>query len=695
MKKVFLLAHIFLLSVFSIQAQVDRSKRPESGPARAPEIGSYKMFMLKNGLKVFVVEDNKLPRVNMSLILDRDPIAEGQKAGYVSMAGDMIGRGTTNRTKEELDKEVDFIGARLNSSATGISVNGLSKYTEKLVELMADVALNPSMTQEEFDKAKEQFLAGIESGKDDPSEIMGNVYNALTYGKNHPYGEIVTEESINAITLDDCKAYHQTYFKPNIAYLAIVGDVNYKAIKKLIKNYFGEWEAGEVPTFTYQLPDGNDQMAVAFVDRQASVQSVIRIGNPIVLRPGDADIDAMRVMNQILGGGSSGRLYMNLREDKGYTYGAYSSWGTDELVSSFYTFAQVRNEVTDSAVQEFLIELDRIRSGEVTETELQLAKASISGSFGRSLEQPGTLAGFALNMARYNLPADYYQNYLKRLEAVTPEDIKRVANQYIAADKLLITIVGKGQDVAPTLERFGTIDYYDIYANPTEAPSFLTMPEGVSAQDVINGYLAAVGGREALNSISAVELNYSATMDGLPPNMSISYTLAQKTPDFYTEIQEIVGFGSIKKVYASGEGSISGMQGNGPVEGDDLKELELQAKYIFPELAYFDAEAGFTVVLEGLNTIDDKEVYQVKITDPLGSVYREYYTVDSGLKYRIEREIETPQGAITASRTITSYQEFDGVSYPAQVEEKAGGQRVVTTLKEVKMNNDVSMSLFE
>jgi len=692
MKKTILFIQLFLFSVFAIQAQVDRTKRPESGAARAPEIGTYEMFELQNGLKVFVVENHKLPRVNMSLIIDRDPIVEGSKAGYVQMAGDMIGRGTTNRTKEELDKEVDFIGARLNSSSTSVSANGLSKYTEKLVELMADVALHPSMTQEEFDKAQEQFLSGIEAGKDEPSEIMSNVFGALTYGKDHPYGEMITEETVKAITLDDCKAYHQTYFKPNVAYLAIVGDVKLKTMKKLIKKYFGEWESAEVPSFTYDLPMGNKKTSVAFVDRQASVQSVIRIGNPIVLHPGEADVDAMRVMSQILGGGSSGRLYNNLREDKGYTYGAYSTWSTDKLVSAFYVFAQVRNEVTDSAVQEFLFELNRMRTGEVTAEELQLAKASISGSFGRSLEQPGTIAGFAINTALYNLPADYYQNYLKRLDAVTPEDIKRVANKYIAADKLLITIVGKGQEVAPTLERFGDIAYYDIYANPTEAPSFLTMPEGVTAADVVNGYIMAIGGKEKIAKLNAYQMSMKAEMAGLPA--PISLTVAKKVPGYYVEIQEIPNMFMQKRLYANGKGTSVGPQGAGEItDEDELMELKQESAVIMEELDYLGE--GYTVVLEGVNKLNGKSVYQLLVTEPNGDETREYYDVETGLKVRQENEMDTPQGPVTVGTEILSYKEFDGIKYPEVMMQDLGQQKLKVTLLEVKTNKDVSMDVFK
>lgn len=691
MKKAILFINIFLFVAVAAFAQVDRSKRPDAGPARAPEIGEADVITMKNGMKIFVVENSKLPRVSMSLILDRDPIFQGEKAGYVEMAGDMIGRGTTNRPKDKLDAEVDFMGATLNSSATSIYAAGLSKYTEDLIEIMADVAMNPAFTQEEFDKAKEQFMSAIESGKDDPGTIMRNVYSALIYGKDHPYGEIVSTETVEAITLEDCKAYYNTYFKPNIAYVAVVGDVKAKKVKKLFKTYFGEWASAEVPTHNYEMPASIEKTMVAFVDRQASVQSEIRIGNPIVLHPGDADIDAMRVMNTILGGGSMGRLYNNLRETHGYTYGAYSSFGTDELVSAFTANASVRNEVTDSAVHEFLFELDRIRTGDITDEEMAQAKAYIMGSFGRSLERPGTIANFEISTARYNLPADYYANYLKRVESVTKEDIKRVAEKYIAGGNLLITVVGKGQDVAPTLERFGGIAYFDIYGNPTEAPSFLTMPKGVTAKDVIDNYIAALGDKDVVENLSAYQMNLTAEMAGVPAPISI--TIAAKTPDYYMEAQEIPNMFKQKRVYAKGKGTVESPMGNGPIEGEDLEKLKQQASVVFEELNYFNE--GYTVELEGQNKLDGMDVYQIMVTKPSGNKVREYYNIETGLKYREESEMESPQGPMTVSTTINAYEEYDGIKWPSVIFEAAGPQKITSKLTEVKTGKAVSTSIFK
>jgi predicted Zn-dependent peptidase len=693
MKKIFITLQLVLITAIATIAQVDRTKAPEPGPVRQPVLGKYETFTLKNGLKVFVVEDHKLPRVSFSLILNLDPIMEGDKAGYVSMAGDMLNRGTTTRTKAQFDEEVDFMGASLNASSRNVRASGLSKYADNLVNLMADVILNPTMPEDEFNKAKEQLLSGLESNKDDAGAMMSNVWGALVYGKDHPYGEIVSEETVNNFTLDDCKAYHQTYFKPNVAYMAIVGDIKLKDAKKLVEKYFGKWQMGDVPSMKYDLPKTVSKNTVAFVDRPASVQSMIQIGNPIVLTPGDADVDALRVMNQILGGGMNGRLFLNLREDHGYTYGAYSNYGTDKLVSNFNASASVRNEVSDSAVYQFLYELDRIRTSEVTDEEFRLAKAGIAGSFGRALENPSTMASYALNTAIYGLPADYYQNYLKRLDAVTKEDIMRVAKKYIATDKLLITVVGRGQEVAPSLAQFGDLKYYDMYANPTAAPSFLTVPEGVTAEMVVDNYFKAIGGKDKISKITAAQLVYDATIEGVPYPLKI--TNAVKLPGSTVMIQEVPGMFSQKTGYVNGKGFNKGMQANGPIEDEkELAELKVRSNYIMTEMAYLEAGSGYTVVLDGQTKMDGKDVYQLSITSPTGDVTTELYDVASGLKRSESSSRGEGEQAMQVVTIIEDYKEFGGIMWPDSTLVNAGGQKITTKLAEVKLNKDVDSALF-
>src|SRR4051812_40414183 len=206
---------LLLLTCGIAQAQVDRTKAPKPAPAREIKIGDYQSFALKNGLQVFVVENHKLPRVQFSLQLKNDPILEKDKVGYVELTGQLIGTGTTTRNKAQFDEEVDFIGATLNTSWNGMFASSLTKHRDKLLELMTDVLYNPAFSPDELAKLKQQKLSELASDKDDPSAIIANVRASLLYGKDHTYGEIETETTIEAFTIEDCKNYFNTYFKPN------------------------------------------------------------------------------------------------------------------------------------------------------------------------------------------------------------------------------------------------------------------------------------------------------------------------------------------------------------------------------------------------------------------------------------------------------------------------------------------------
>src|SRR5690606_15760460 len=381
-----------LCSMTVATAQVDRTQYPEPGPAPQINIGDPATFTLPNGLKVFVVENHKLPRVTYSLVLDRDPILEGDKAGLTTLMGDMLMGGTTSRSKDELDEAIDRIGARIGVTSTSATASSLKKYNGQLLDLFADVLFHPAFPPSELDKLKKQLISSLAAAKDDPSSIIGVVRNAAMYGKDHPYGETETETTVQNLQVADFKAYYNTYFKPNVAYLAIVGDITVAEARDLVERYFAGWQKGEVPTHEWPPPPSPQGTKVVLVNRPASAQSVINVGYPLDLKPNNPDVIAVNVVSRVLGGGSSGRLFLNLREDKGYTYGAYGGVTPDELVASLNTSASVRNPVTDSATHEIIHELERMGKKTITQEELDLAKAALAGSFGRSLEQPSTIA---------------------------------------------------------------------------------------------------------------------------------------------------------------------------------------------------------------------------------------------------------------------------------------------------------------
>jgi len=687
MKK-YIYSLVAVVAAFTLTAQttIDRSSAPTPGPARVPTIASYESFELKNGLKVFVVEDHKLPRISMSLILDRDPIVEGHKAGYVSIAGDLLGAGTANRTKAELDEEVDFMGARFSTSASSMNVGGLSKYTDNLIEIMADVLLNPSFPSEEFDKLKSQMTSGLKANADDPDAISGNLRGATLYGLEHPYGEVMTEATVEAVTLEDCKNYFSTYFRPNIAYMVVIGDITTKDAKKKLSKALKGWKAAEVPSHDYEKTAVPAAGRIVMVDKPSAVQSVVWLGNVIDLPQGHPDIEPLRVANQILGGGMSGRLFTNLREDKAFTYGAYSSFGVDQLNSTFGASAKVRNEVTDSAIVEFLYEIGRMRNEAVSEEDLIAAKASLSGAFGRSLESTSSAANFALNIARYGLPSDYYNNYLARLEAVTAEDVMRVSKEYMRTENLTISVVGKAQDVAAGLAAFGTVEYFNAEGQTTDAPTFLFMPEGVTLETVFGNYYEAMGGVEALKALSAIDMKAHLEIPGMPGK--IKMRTAKMTPGKFMMEQSMQGMTVMKMTYVDGVGKQSGMQGKKDLEGEELEELKEQAAYVVDELAWMEDLESFT--FDGQTLMDGKAVYQVSEGDKTM-----YFDVATGLFYKSTETTETPQGDMAVTTTIEEWGEFGGVKMPKVTKQSAGQQQFTIIVDSIEFNEDVKSKLFK
>ncbi len=683
-----ILTLVLTIGMIGAFAQVDRSKLPEPATPRPINIGDYESFELKNGLKVFIIENHKLPRVSYSLVLDREPIMEGDKIGYLSMVGQMMRRGTETRTKEQIDEEIDFIGASLGAGSSSVFASGLSKYNEKILELMTDVAFNPTFPEEELEKIRKQTISNLASNKEDPGAIAGNLNAVLVYGKDHPYGEIQTEETTNNITVDDLKAYHKKYFRPNIAYLAIVGDVNPKATKKLVKTYFGSWEEGEVEMPTYEMPKSPEKNMVGIVNRSNAVQSSINVTYPVALEIGSQDQIKARVMNQILGGSGSAKLFMNLREDKGYTYGSYSSLSADELVGRFNASASVRNEVTDSSIVQIFYEMDQVKNGNISEEEMKLAKNSISGSFSRSLEQPQTVASFALNTARYNLPEDYYATYLQKVQAVTKEDIQAMAQKYLKTENAYINVVGKAGEVAESLKQFGTLTYYDTYGNEVD-PSLAKLPAGLTAEKVLDSYIDAIGGKEKLSGMKTVTMEMEGSVMGQTMNMSVSKMSPNRS---YTEVS--VAGNVMQKIIFDGEkGKSSGMQGNQEMIGDAALDMAI-SNAIVPEIIML--EQNVKMELTSVEQINGSDAYGVEITMPSEKKVVRYYDAESGLYVREVNTIDTPQGVLTLSTEILEYGEFDGIRFPIAIKSPLNPQiKMDIKVKDVIVNAEVDESKFK
>ena len=631
-------------------SSLDRSKPPEPGPAPEVRVGEYESFTLDNGTKVYVVENHKLPYVSLSLALDVDPIQEGDKAGYVSMTGSMLRRGTQTRSKEEIDDAVDFIGATLATSGTGLYASSLTKHTDTLMTLVSDVLLHPTFPEEELEKVRTEKLSELVANKADPSAIADNVKTALRYGRDNPYGEVETEETIKNIQRQDLADYYRQHFKPNIAYLAVVGDITTAEAKDLVEKYLGQWQQGEVLERDFNVPTPPTGRRVAIVNKPGAVQSVLAFTYPVKLQMKDNDYLAAVVMNSILGGGFGSRLNQNLREGKAYTYGASSALSPDERIGYFSAEAQVRTEVTDSAATEFVNELNRISQQDLTAEELEKAKQIITGRFARSLEDPQTVARFAINTALYDLPEDFYEKYLQRIAALTLDQVNQAAQKYITPDQLYLVAVGDESALDEKLASFGPIEHYDIYGAPQAEKGSEDVGD-MTAEEVVNRYLEALGGREKLEAVKALRMKAEANVQGVTVQMD-NFT----TQDNKLRAEQVTPMGTMTQVYDGEKGYVVTPQGKQELTGPQLDMMREEA-LLFAPLRYQDE--SFALELTGTEEVEEAPAYVVKVTYPSGNTQTEYYDQETGLLIKEDNA----QGSVY----FQDYTAQEGLQFPQKI----------------------------
>ncbi|HQV35606.1 MAG TPA: insulinase family protein [Flavobacterium sp.] len=674
MKKIAILATSLFLTL-TMQAQ-DRPQ-PKPGPAPKINIGKPQTFELPNGLKVLVVENNKLPRVSYNLSIDNTPYSEGNKKGVSDMTSSMLGNGTKTISKNDFNEEVDFLGASINFSSDGAFANGLSKYSKRIMELMADGALNPVFTQEEFDKEKAKLIEGLKADEKSVPSIARRVERVLAYGKNHPRGEYLSEETINNISLNDVIQNYTSYFTPENAYLVIVGDVKFAEVKATVEKLFGAWKKATAPQVTFSDPKDVQYTQINFVDASNAVQSEISAVHITKLKMTDKDYFAAIVANQILGGDFNSYLNMNLREAHGWTYGARSGLRGNKYVGNFSASTQVRNAVTDSAVVEILKEIKRIRTEKVSEETLKNVKAGYIGKFVMDIEKPATVARYALQTKTQGLPADFYENYIKNINAVTADDILRVSKKYFLAENLRIVVVSKGTDVLPGLEKLNIpIFYFDKYGNKVEKPVAKTVSADVSAKSVLDKYIAAIGGQKAVSGVKSIMTTSSGTVQGMALEMTTKVTSSNKL----AVEMKAMGTTMMKQV-VNENGAYMVQQGQRKdFTGDDLKEMQAGA-VPFEELTLANNK---DITLGAVENINGTDAYAVKNGK---STY--YFDVKTGLKIAEAKELEQGGQKMTQMTYYSDYKEVKGIKVPHKTTLNIGVELELTT-SDVKINEGVT-----
>ena len=686
-----LIVGLAIIFANSLSAQLDRSIVPESGPTPEIFFGKPQTFMLDNGLTVMVVENKKLPRASASLSFDNPLIFEGEIAGVSSILAEMIGNGTQSISKEDFIEEVDFMGASLNITGSGAFAGSLKRYFPRVLELMSQAVLEPLFTQEEFDNQKNLIKESLKTSEKDVSTAANRVQNFITYGANHPNGEFVSQASLDKASFNDAVDFYNNFSSPNNAYLVILGDIEFEEIKEKITELFSSWESKEVVANSFPEPKNPDETEVIFVDMPNGVQSVVTVINTIDFNKKQADYFPALVATRILGGGGAGRLFNNLREDKGWTYGSYSSisesYKTKGLILAQ---AQVKNEVTDSAAVELLVELDKMRNKLVTDEELMSTKAKYTGNFVMSLENPATIAGFARNIIAQDLPEDYYNSFLENINNVTKQDVQNAAQKYFSTNKTRIFITGKGSEILEKIEGIEfngkklKVRYFDQYGSETPRPDY-SVSDDVTAESVINKYIKSIGGTEKLKSVSSIEIKATANLQGTVLEM---YSLKNNQNQSLMTMTAM-GMTLVKSVFNKYQGynEVNGQRI--PLSDEELEQAIINSA-LFSELNF---DLG-SIELIGTSIVNEEKAYEIKITDNKSV----FYSAETGLKLKEFESQEVDGNLITGEVFYKEYKEVDGILIPSEINQVSasipvpGGLTFKTSV--IKLNVKTSDSDF-
>ncbi len=695
MKRIYIAAIATLVMIASFaQTKVDRTKPPKAGPAPVLAIGDPVTYKLANGITVLVVENHKLPKVSANYFIDYGPVLEGDKAGVMQIMGSMLGEGTTSMNKAAFDEAVDQMGARVGLRENGASASALTRYFDKAFMLMSDALLHPAFPAASFDKLKSQTLTGLKSNEKSAKAISARVVNGLSFGIDHPSGEFETEHTVNNTTLDDVKKFYSQYITPSRGFLTFVGDIKPEHAKELAEKAFAGWKGNTITLPNIADVTNPGKTEIDLIDVPNAVQSEITVTNLVKLPLSSPDYFPVLLANNILGGNADARLFMNLREKHGFTYGAYSNTGSGRFQSTFNAASSVRNEKVDSAVIEILRELNTIRTTKVSDEELRNAKALYDGNFALGLEDPARTAGFASNIIINDLPKDFYKTYLQKINAVTATDVQLVAQKYFNYDNTRIIIVGKAATVKPGLSKLGyAVNMYDRFAKPlTASASATAAPSGILPRDIIAKYLTAIGGADELKKVTSVSIAGGMNMQG----MNLNVTEKKMAPNMSMMEINMNGQAVMHQAFNGTAGYQMQMGNKKNMDDDELNENK-NAKGLFDQLFYSDP--GYKLELAGTDKVGGNDAYKINITTPAGNKSTEYYDTQTGYLLKSEKTRKAQGQEVNQSIEFSNYKKVGNIMFPftnsISVQSAKGTQDFVIEVKDVKLNEDVKADDFK
>ena len=453
------------------ETEAFRRQIPPPLAARPLKLPEHIETTLSNGLGLVVIEDQRLPLVSFRLAFrSGDANDPADLPGLSDMMSSLMTEGTETRSSRQIAEEVERFGATLavgsSSDFTTVAASAISLYADEILDLMVDVTLHPSFPQNEVDLARENTKQLLIQQRAQPTFLASERLSQVVFGQ-HPYSRLSpTPEMLDAMTRDHLAKFRDTTYIPNNAVFMVVGDVDRDAMIARIEKLFGDWKPGSLPELKLPALPRRHARSVYVVDRPGSAQSNIVIANEGITRT-SPDYFPMLLMHTILGANASSRLFMNLREEKGYTYGAYSNLDARRLAGTFRATAEVRTPVTGASLHEFFYELGRIRDDVVSDEELKNAKSYLAGVFPIRIETQDGLIDQLVSIRMYDLPNDYLETYREQINAVTADDIQRVAKSHVTPDAAAIVIVGDAAEISEQVKPYSeTIELYDTDGKP-------------------------------------------------------------------------------------------------------------------------------------------------------------------------------------------------------------------------------------
>ncbi len=757
-RRAILFLALFALSVSAAAKHQDKKDAPQPGSAPIVDFGESTSFTLANGLRVIVVENHKLPSMTCDLQFTIKPALEQERTGYRGMMGQLLQDGTLTRNKAQLADAAEQISADLATTDEEIAARGLAREKEKMLDLVSDIAMNTAITTDDVERIKTETISQLKARQNDADAMLNNVAAALNYGGSHPYGEIITDKTVARIKAEDCINYYNTYFRPNVAYLSIVGDVTIEEIKPLVEKYFGKWRSVPVPVTDYGHYDAPSSTHVSFIPRKGAVQSILRITYPIDLYPGSEYAIKARVANTILGGNSRSLLFHDLRQEHQWAYTTYSSILENETEGSFSAYTRSRIGVDDSCLITMLADMRRMQN-DVDANILDKAKWAITGNFAMGIADPATIATYAINLERYLMPKDYYHSYLKNVSSISVKDVKDAAGKYILPDNANIIIVGNIKDAAK-FDKFSTnsIDFFDNNAEIIRFPYDTSKPSPVPAVYTKEALISSAASADMENRIT--DKNDAKITPDLPttPGYEQPAPTTVTPPPAATGIDNpglagtatadiikkyilaiggesaITNVKSIKKVSAgtisSGPSSLEltvteirkspskmviMVEGMGTIiqkqvlNGDKgYSEVQAQKKpFNSGDIDNMKAEAdiqkilhpdiyGITRTLKGMAQVNGSDAFVVNVLDRTGKLVVEYYDVNTG--YLVQKEeADIGAGGIPKVTQYSDYREVPGsggFKIPYRTKEVENKHVASSRVKSVEVNKNISDSVF-